>query len=145
MLHAPGFASKCIEMQRGGRGGGKGGKGGGKGDEKARTRGFWRRGANDSAIRYREDKFRFSRVYSRFAFSRYQGRMGGEIRSRLPPLQKFDRNTKSTRTLESLSLSLFFLLLLPLSLLSFSASVSVVIRRIPSKTLSRGGDELRGS
>lgn len=96
---------------------------------------IWRRGANDSAIRYREDKFRFSRLYVALLFPDTRAGWGGEG---ISPVQKFDRNTKSTRT--------DFSILLPppafLSFLSFpSASESVVIRRINPRR--EGGDELR--
>lgn len=86
-------------------------------------------GANDSAIRYREGKFRFSRLYVALLFPRYQGRERG--------ISRLCRNSIEIRNRLALPLHPFLLLFpfLPL-LLFFSASESVVIRGINPR---RGG------
>lgn len=83
-------------------------------------------GANDSAIRYREGKFRFSRLYVALLFPRYQGRERG--------ISRLCRNSIEIRNRLALPLHPFLLLFpfLPL-LLFFSASESVVIRGINSR------------
>lgn len=87
-------------------------------------------GANDSAIRYREGKFRFSRLYVALLFPRYQGRERG--------ISRLCRNSIEIRNRLALPLPLPPPLpFLPL-LLFFSASESVVIRGINPRRGGRG-------
>lgn len=123
MLHAPGFASKCIEMQRGLEEEEKEEKVEGKAT-KRRELGDFGDGARTIA-RFDIARISFVSRACILALLFPDTRGGWEARYVLASLlcrNSIEIRNRLARSNLSLSLSLFFLLLLPLSLLSFSAS-----------------------